>query len=34
MVGYKDNYTIYTYKLYNPDTKKVIMARDIKWVEW
>ena len=24
----------YMYKLYNPDTKRVIIARDVKWVEW
>ena len=34
MVGYDDNYTRYTYKLYNPETKMVIMSRDIKWAEW
>ena len=23
-----------TYKLYNPETKRFIMTRYIKWVEW
>ena len=32
--GYTDNHTRYKYKFGNTDTKSVIMARDIKWVEW
>ena len=31
MVGYYDNHTRDTYKLYNPETKRVIMTRDVKW---
>ena len=33
-VGYADNHTRYTYNLYNPETKRFIMTRIIKWVEW
>ena len=32
--GYAENHTRDTYKLYNPDTKRVIMSRYIKWAEW
>ena len=31
MVRYEDSRTRDTYKLYNPETKRVIMKRDIKW---
>ena len=34
MVGYADNHTRDTYNLYNPETKRVIMNRDVKWVDW
>ena len=34
MVGYLENHIIDKYKLYNPDTKRVIMIRFIKWAEW
>ena len=34
MVGYSDNHTRYTYKLYNPEIKRVIMTRDVKWTDW
>ena len=34
MVGYSDNNTRDTYKLYNPETKRVIMNRYIKWAGW
>ena len=34
MVGYANNHTRDTYKLYNLETKRVIMPRDIKWEEW
>ena len=34
MAGYAENYTRYTYKLYNPETKRVIMTRDVKWTDW
>ena len=31
MVGYAENYTRDTYKLYNPETERFIMIRDVKW---
>ena len=34
MVGYFYNHTRDTHKLYNPETKRVIITRDIKWVDW
>ena len=34
MVGYSDNPTRDTCKLYNTDTNRVIVTRDIKWAEW
>ena len=34
MVGYTYNHTRDTYKLYNPETNRVIMNRDIKWVKF
>ena len=34
MVGYADNHMRNTYKLYNPDTKRVTTKRDIQWTEW
>ena len=34
MVGYTDNNTRDTYKLYNTETKRVIMNRDVKWANW
>ena len=34
MVGYAKNNMRYTYKLYNPETKRVIMNRDVKWAIW
>ena len=34
MVGYADNHMRDTYKLYNPETKRVIITRDVKWVDW
>ena len=34
MVGYTENHTRDTHKLYNPETKKVILSRDTKWEEW
>ena len=33
MVGYAYNHTRETYKFYNPETKRVVMTRDINWVE-
>ena len=34
MVGYADNPTRGMYKLYNPETKSVIMTRDVKRDDW
>ena len=34
MVGYAENNTCNTYKIYNPETKQVIMIRQIKWEDW
>ena len=34
MFGYVDNHIRDTYKLYKPDTKRVIMRRDVKCEEW
>ena len=34
MIGYEDNHMRDTYKLYNPDTKRTIMTRDVKWADW
>ena len=34
LVGYAYNYMRDTYKLYNPETKRVIITRDIKWADW
>ena len=31
VVKYSDKHTKDMYKVYNPDTKKFIMGRDIKW---
>ena len=33
-VGYVDNNTRDTYKLYNPETKRVVMTRDVTWADW
>ena len=33
MVVYSENHARDTYKLYNPETKRVIMSRDITWEE-
>ena len=34
MVGYVENSTRDTHKLYNPETKRVIMTRDVNWAYW
>ena len=34
MVWYADNHTRDTYRLYNPDTKRVVMTRYFKWAIW
>ena len=33
MVGYAENHTRDTFKLHNPETKRVIMTRVVNWVE-
>ena len=34
MVGYYYNHTRDMYKLYNSDTKRVVISRDVNWAEW
>ena len=34
MVGCADKHTRYTYKLYNLETKRVVIIKDIDWVKW
>ena len=34
MIGYSDNHAGDTYRMYRPDTQKVINTRNIKWGEW
>ena len=34
MVGYVRNHTRDIYKMYNTETKRVIMTRCIKWADW
>ena len=34
MVVYVNNNTRDKYNLYNPETKRVIMTRDVKWTYW
>ena len=34
MVGYAKNNMRDTYKLYNTETKRVIITRDVKWEDW
>ena len=34
MVRYADNHMRDTYKLYNPETNRFIMTRDVKWEDW
>ena len=34
MIGYAYNHTRDTYMLYNPEIKRVIMTRNVKWEEW
>ena len=31
IVGYAENHTRDIYKLYNPEIKRLIMKRDVKW---
>ena len=33
MIGYTDNHTRNTYKLYNTEIKRVIMTRYVEWEE-
>ena len=34
MVGYAEDHTPDTYRLYNPQANKVIMSRDVSWASW
>ena len=34
MVGYALNHGVGTYRLYNPKTKRIIMSRNIKWMDF
>ncbi len=34
MVGYASNHMEDTYQLYNMETRKVVLSRDVKWAEW
>ena len=34
MVGYSNNHTRDTYKLYKPEIKRVVLTRDAKWAGW
>ena len=34
MVGYAKNHTSYTYKLFNPETNRLIMISYVKWADW
>ena len=34
MVGYALDHTEDTYRLYNLETKRVVLSRDVRWAEW
>ena len=34
MIGYSKNHARYMYKLYNPETRRVLLTRYVKWVDW
>jgi hypothetical protein len=34
MVGYADDHSPDTYRMFNPDTNKVIPSRDVRWADW
>ena len=34
MVGYALDHTPDTYRMYNPETNKVVLSRDVRWAEW
>ena len=34
MVGYALNHGPGTYRLYNPKTKRIIMSRDVQWMDF
>jgi hypothetical protein len=34
MVGYADNHSSDTYRVYDPETRKIRLTRDVKWAEW
>ena len=34
MVGYAEDHSPDTYRIYNPETNRVILTRDVRWAEW
>ena len=34
MVGYADHHSADTYRMFNMETKKILLSRDIVWAEW
>ena len=34
MIGYAKHHPADTYRLYDPQTRKVILSRDVAWEEW
>jgi hypothetical protein len=34
MVGYAADSSADTYRMFNPNTKKIIRSRDVKWLDW
>jgi hypothetical protein len=34
MVGYSHNHAGDTYRMFNPQTKKILNSRDIRWADW
>ena len=34
MIGYSDDHAGDTYRMFKPDTKKIVDTRDVKWAKW
>ena len=34
MVGYSHNHAGDTYRMFNPQTKKILNSRNIRWADW
>ena len=34
MVGYAESHASGVYRMYNPETKRVILTRDVTWADW